>query len=248
MIIVNGFLYLLSRMAMIADRLTDLRQTIRKTALSCNREPGSIHLVAVSKRKPVPDIRSAAQAGQLIFGENHVQEAAGKKELCQDLPVNWHMIGHLQKNKVKLAATVFDAIHSIDSIELALLLNRTLQKISRSIDCFIQVKLSREETKTGIKPEDLPDLAARIQSLSNLHLIGLMGIPPYFPDPEETAPFFRRLRVMRDELNRTTLQSDPISELSMGMSHDFRVAIREGATYIRIGTLLFGERIYDSGK
>ncbi len=235
----------MNQMAMIAENLSRLKQTIEETALSCNRDPKAIHLVAVSKRKPVSDIRSAAQAGQTIFGENHVQEAVKKQVSCQDLNINWHMIGHLQKNKVKQAAAIFDTVHSVDSIELAELLNRTLEKISRTIDCFIQVKLTKEETKTGITPEDLPHVASRVQGLSNLNLIGLMGMPPFTPDPEDAASYFRKLRILRDELNHTALAAKPVRELSMGMSHDFRVAIREGATYIRIGTLLFGERTYD---
>jgi len=232
-------------MAMIAENLSRLKQTVEETALSCNRDPKTIHLVAVSKRKPVLDIRSAAQAGQIIFGENHVQEAIKKQKSCQDLNINWQMIGHLQKNKVKQAAAIFDTIHSIDSIELAEILNRALEKISRTMDCFIQVKLTAEKTKTGITPENLPRVASHVQALPNLNLIGLMGMPPFTPDPEQATPYFRKLRLLRDELNQTTLPDNPIPELSMGMSRDFRVAIREGATYIRIGTLLFGERIYD---
>lgn len=232
-------------MTMIADRLLSFKETIKETALSCNRDPESIHLVAVSKRKPASDVRAAAHAGQVIFGENRVQEAVKKQALCLDLNIRWHMIGHLQKNKVKQAATLFDTIHSIDSLELAEKLNKALKNISRNMDCFIQLKLSAEETKTGIEPEYLPGLAIRIQSLSNLNLVGLMGMPPFTSDPVQATSYFRKLRLMRDKLNHTTLPSNPIQELSMGMSHDFRVAICEGATYIRIGTLLFGERVYD---
>lgn len=245
MIIVSGFLYLSNPMAMIADRLLRLEQSIQETALSCNRDPKTIHLVAVSKRKPLSDVRSAAQAGQLIFGENRVQEAVKKQQKCQDISVNWHMIGHLQKNKVKQAASVFDAVHSIDSIKLAELLSQALTKLSRTIECFIQVKLTEEESKTGVAPENLSRVASYVQSLPNLKLVGLMGMPPFTPDPEQVIPYFRKLRLLRDDLNSTTLVDSPIQELSMGMSHDFKVAIREGATYIRIGTLIFGERTDD---
>ena len=235
----------MKQMATIADRLIRLKQTIQETACSCGRDPKSVHLVAVSKRKPLSDVRSAAQTGQVIFGENRVQEAVKKQQECQDISVSWHMIGHLQKNKVKQAATVFDAVHSVDSIKLAGLLSQELSKISRTMDCFIQVKLTEEERKTGIRPEDLSHVAASVQSLSNLNLVGLMGMPPFTSDPEQTTPYFRNLRLLRDDLNSTTLVDSPIQELSMGMSHDFKVAIREGATYIRIGTLIFGERTYD---
>ncbi len=235
-------------MTMIAKRLSGLLQDIRETALSCGRNPDSIHLVAVSKRKPISDIKAAANAGQIIFGENHVQEAAEKFTECENLNISWHMIGHLQRNKARLAASIFDVVHSIDSIKIAELLNSELEKISRQISCFIQVKLSSEETKTGISPDKLTDLAERIRNLNHLNLIGLMGIPPYTPNPEDSAPFFKKLRQIRDNLNQEVLGSNPIQELSMGMSHDFRVAIREGATYIRIGTLLFGERNYDNRK
>ena len=232
-------------MTMIADRLLSLKQTLEETALSCNRDPKSIHLVAVSKRKPVSDICAAARAGQIIFGENRIQEAVKKQDCCPGINVSWHMIGHLQKNKVRQAAAIFDVIHSVDSIELAEILNRALQDISRTMNCFIQVKLTDEETKTGIEPENLLRAARRIHALPNLNLIGLMGMPPFTSDPEEATPYFQKLRLMRDELNSITLPANPIQELSMGMSHDFGVAIREGATYIRIGTLLFGERTYD---
>ncbi len=235
----------MKQMATIADRLIRLKQTIQETARSCGRDPKSIHLVAVSKRKPLSDIRSAALAGQIIFGENRIQEAVKKQQSCQNLSISWHMIGHLQKNKVKQAATVFDAIHSIDSIELAERLNRSLSKISRTMDCFIQVKLSEEESKTGVAPDNLSRVASYVQSLPNLNLIGLMGMPPFTTDPEQATPYFRNLRHLRDELNRKEMEQNPIEELSMGMSHDFKVAIREGATYIRIGTLIFGERTYD---
>ena len=233
---------------MIAERLAYLKQEIRKTAVSSGRDPDSVHLVAVSKTKPVSDILAAAEAGQVIFGENRVQEAAKKRKLCRDASIQWHMIGHLQKNKAREAASIFDTIHSIDSRKLTDILHRELKNASRSINCFIQVKLSDEESKTGIPPEELPVLAEHIASLSTLKLIGLMGIPPFTPDAENARPYFRKLRALRDELNRTTLAQMPVRELSMGMSHDFRVAIQEGATYIRIGTLLFGERNYDCSK
>ncbi len=239
---------MLNRMTTISDRLFKLRATIRETAGTFHRAPQSIHLIAVSKRKPASDIHVAADAGQTLFGENHVQETKLKQALCSGLDIRWHMIGHLQKNKVKAAAQIFDCIHSIDSIPLAEKLNRELNRISRTIDCFIQVKLSGEESKTGVSIHDLPDLAIKVNTLSNLNLIGLMGIPPYTDDPEESAPYFRKLKELRDHLNQTILENAPIHELSMGMSHDFRVAIREGATYIRIGTLIFGERTYDRSK
>ncbi|NOZ13531.1 MAG: YggS family pyridoxal phosphate-dependent enzyme [Acidobacteria bacterium] len=235
-------------MTTTAERLFDLKQKIRETALSYGRVPDSIHLVAVSKRKPVSDVQSAAKAGQIIFGENHVQEAAEKQAQCKNLNISWHMIGHLQRNKARAAAGIFDVIHSIDSVELAEKLNLELEKKIRKISCFIQIKLSPEETKTGISPDKLTPLVERILNLNHLNLIGLMGIPPYTPNPEDSAPYFRKLRQIRDNLNREILHSSPIHELSMGMSHDFRVAIREGATYIRIGTLLFGERSYDNRK
>jgi len=236
----------------IAENLAEVRKRIRDSAIRAGRNPEGIKLVAVSKTVEVKRILEAVNAGVTILGENRVQEAAKK---IQDLrfkiqdskfegqsSVEWHMVGHLQKNKAKVAVQLFDLIHSVDSVELAERLNKYALQIGKRQRILIQVKLSEEETKHGIPEKGLKELVERVQTLNYLNLEGLMTLPPYFEDPEKVRPYFQRLRELRDEMEGLGYR---LPELSMGMSHDFEVAIEEGATMVRIGTAIFGPRHYE---
>jgi pyridoxal phosphate enzyme (YggS family) len=198
-----------------------------------------VKLVAVSKTHSAGTIREAIDAGISVFGENKVQEAVGKiEELGRD-GIEWHLIGHLQSNKARKAVQLFDVIHSIDSFELAERLERICIEAGRSeLPVLIQVDLAGEETKAGIPEANLAELIDSLKSCDRLKLTGLMILPPFFEDPEATRPYFKHLREIRDRLI-------PGGELSMGMSHDFEVAIEEGATIVRVGTAIFGERDYN---
>ena len=229
-----------NRESMIAENLQRVRERIAGAARSAGRDPTEIRLICVTKGVPVERIREAVSAGIREIGENRVQEAQIKKEnlgtrykvpgtSVSDL--RWHMIGHLQRNKAKLAAGLFDWIHSVDSSELVQLLDQQ----SRKLKILVQVNVSGEATKEGCRPEELEKLAAEVGKSSNLTLAGLMTMAPFGEDPEAARPFFGKLRQLRDKL-------DPKLELSMGMSGDFEAAIKEGATMVRIGTAIFGER------
>ncbi len=188
----------------------------------------------------------AVEAGIMILGENRVQEAQQKitdhRLQITDYRIEWHMIGTLQKNKAKYAVKLFDLIHTIDSIPLAEEVNKQAEKTGKIQRVLVQVKLSEEETKHGVSEEELPLLIKRINELNNLRLEGLMTMPPFFEDPEMTRPYFRRLREIRDKINSSLITHHTLQELSMGMSNDFEIAIEEGATMVRIGTAIFGER------
>lgn len=206
-------------------------------AARAGRDPGEIKLVAVSKTHPAAAIREAIAAGQTIFGENKVQEAEGKIEEIGRESAEWHLIGHLQSNKARRAVQLFDVIHSLDSVELAQRLERICIEEGRSeLNVLVQVDLAREETKSGVTEEDLPELARFLKSCERLKWTGLMVLPPWFDDPEAARPYFKRMRKLRDGL------LEGRGELSMGMSHDFEAAIEEGATMVRVGTAIFGER------
>lgn len=200
-----------------------------------------VRLVAVTKAQPIEKIREVIGAGQRDFGENYAQELVEHYGAAQQ-PVHWHFIGHLQRNKVRLIIDKVDLIHSLDSYELAVEIDKRAKTISKIQPVLIEVNLGGEETKSGIAPEVVFPLVEKINSLDHLDLKGLMTIPPYRPDPEEVRPFFRRLREIRDAINAQRLYKHPLTELSMGMTHDFEVAIEEGATIVRIGTGIFGER------
>lgn len=220
----------------IADDLDDVRRRVKVAATRAGRDAGEIHLVAVSKTHSAEALREAIAAGVTAFGENRVQEASSKiVELGRDA-AEWHLIGHLQSNKARLAVRLFDVIQSVDSLELAQRLERICTEEGRSeLAVFVQVDLAGESTKSGVSEASLSSLIKFLNSCDRLRLRGLMIVPPFFEDAELTRPFFRRLRVIRDE-------SLPGGGLSMGMSHDFEVAIEEGATVIRVGTAIFGTR------
>lgn len=224
-------------------RLDDVRRRIANAAERSGRLAETITLVAVSKTHSAIKVREAIEAGVLDLGENRVQEAEGKINEVGRTAARWHLIGHLQANKARRSVSLFDVVHSLDSTSLAKRLERTCIDDGREeLQVLVQVDLAGEATKSGVAVVDLPELVNVINDCSRLKLIGLMVLPPFFEDPERTRPFFRRLREMRDELSAGGQFGDLNGELSMGMTHDFEVAIEEGATMLRIGTAIFGER------
>ena len=225
-------------MSTIRENLSRVRERIERAAQKAGRDPKEIKLVAVSKTVEVARIKEAIEAGVSILGENYVQEAEKKIEALGK-PVSWHFIGHLQSNKVRYAVRLFDVIHSIDSIPLAEELNRRAEQPDRVIKVMIEVNLSKEATKFGTDEEKVLNLAKRIQSSKHLSLEGLMTMPPYFDSPEMSRPYYVALRELKE---RMTKEGIPMKELSMGMSNDFEIAIEEGATYVRVGTAIFGPR------
>jgi pyridoxal phosphate enzyme (YggS family) len=226
--------------------LVNLKEIYRKmahAAMRAGREPSDVALIPVTKNVSIEVIRTAVDVGLRVFGENRVQEAQRKvnSEVFRaiDERIRWHFIGHLQKNKVKAAVELFDLIQSVDSVELAEMISKQAKRVGKTQRIFIQVKLSDEESKSGIIKTNLASHIERIWSLPSLKVEGLMTIPPFFDEAEKVRPYFHELRIMRDGIEKAGIK---LHELSMGMSHDFEVAIEEGATMVRIGTALFGER------
>ena len=205
------------------------------------RDPQTVRLVAVSKTMEIKRIEEAIQAGVTILGENYVQEARNKITQLGH-KVQWHFIGHLQTNKAKYAVELFDMIHSIDRIDLAREIDQIAQKKGKTIPALIQVNISGEETKHGINKDGLIQLISEIIPLKNIYLKGLMTMPPYFDDPELARPYFQVLRKLKEEIKERFKREINLKELSMGMSNDFEVAVEEGATLVRVGTAIFGER------
>jgi PLP dependent protein len=227
----------------IADNIQSIRERIANAAAGCGRSPGEILLLAISKTFPVESISQAVQAGERQFGENRVQEAEGKiRYFKESQNLQWHLVGHLQSNKARLAAELFDVIHSIDSIRLAQRLNQASREIGKTLSVLLQVDLGGEETKFGAESGQIREIASAISGLDGIRLDGLMTIPPYFEDPEKARPYFARLRELREMLESEQPGCLGQQHLSMGMSHDFETAIQEGATIVRIGTSIFGLR------
>jgi pyridoxal phosphate enzyme (YggS family) len=228
----------------LAARFKHVRAQLDAAAQRCGRSPGEVKLIAISKTHPASAITELIELGATDIGENRVQEAEAKiAEVGRD-NVRWHLVGHLQANKARRAINLFDVVHSLDSIDLAQRLDRLCQEKQReSLSVLIQVDLGHEETKSGVDEAALADLVETVRLLPRLELIGLMTLPPFFDDAEDSRPFFRRLRELRDELGSRGAFGDRKGELSMGMTHDFAVAIEEGATMVRIGTAIFGERV-----
>ena len=225
-------------MSAIKENLLRVMERIEKAARKAGRDLNTIKLVAVSKTVEAARIKEAIEAGVSILGENYVQEAQKKIEEI-GRPISWHFIGHLQSNKTKYAICLFDMIHSIDSLPLAEELNRKAEQADRVIKVMIEVNLSKEATKFGTDEEKVLNLGKRIQHLKHLSLEGLMTMPPYFDSPEMSRPYYIALRELKE---RMTKEGIPMKELSMGMSNDFEIAIEEGATYVRVGTAIFGPR------
>jgi pyridoxal phosphate enzyme (YggS family) len=226
----------------VKEKITQIIDKIRRTALSCGRDPETIRLVAVTKTVPPEVIRQAMDAGLRIFGESYIQEASTKIEAMNDKNVSWHFIGHLQSNKAKIAVRYFDLIHSVDSLSLAEALNRQAKSIHKIQNILVQVNISGESTKSGTAAKEAIALVNAIRWMENLSMKGLMTIPPFFDQPEKARPYFKALADLKNQIKNESPPGNEINELSMGMSGDFEVAIEEGATLVRIGTAIFGER------
>jgi pyridoxal phosphate enzyme (YggS family) len=227
----------------LQTRIADVRQKVAVAVRKSGRNAESVKLVAVSKTHPAAVVSQAIELGLTDFGESRVQEAEDKIATVGRANARWHLIGHLQANKVRRAVNLFDVVHSLDSISLAQRLERACIESGREeLQVLIQVDLAGETTKSGIAVAELPELAKVVSDCSRLKLTGLMILPPFFDDPERVRPFFRRLKDLRDELRAGGLFAGNSGELSMGMTHDFEVAVEEGATLLRVGTAIFGER------
>lgn len=221
-------------------RLDAVRERIARAAERAGRTASSVRLVAVSKTYPVEHVRAAARAGQVDFGENKVQEGLQKIPATTDIPIRWHVIGHLQSNKARKAVDAFDWIQAVDSLALLRKIDDAAVQASRRPKVLVQVDLAGEATKFGAPPAEVPALFDA--DLKAAELVGLMLLPPAVDDPNEARPWFRRLVALRDTLAGSGVPATRLAELSMGMSHDFEVAIEEGATIVRVGSAIFGER------
>ena len=227
----------------IVGNLAAIRERVAAAAAAAGRPPDAVRLLAVSKTFSADHVRAAYAAGQRDFGENKVQEALQKREETAELDIRWHLIGHLQSNKAKRAAEAFAAIHSIDSVDLLRRVDRAAADAGTTMDLYIQVDLAGESTKFGAPEADVPAIARAAMECRAARLKGLMLLPPWFDEPERARPYFRRLRELRERLVEEGIGGTRMRELSMGMSHDFEVAIQEGATLVRVGTAIFGKRI-----
>lgn len=225
----------------VAANYRKVLERISEAASKCGRDPKGIKLLAASKAQNASRILQAVEAGIGLFGENYVQEAKAKREAIRD-PVEWHMIGHLQRNKVKTALEIFDLIQSLDSLELARELDREGKKRGKKVRLFLEVNLGGEEGKSGIAKDEVGSLLREVAKLPYLRIEGLMSVPPFSENPEEMRPYFRALKELKSDLMALNLPNVELKELSMGMTHDYPVAIEEGATLVRIGTAIFGPR------
>ncbi len=225
----------------IADNLRTVLEKIHYAALTAGRNPESVRLVAVSKTKPAAEVNEALLCGQRLFGENYAQELALKAREVSEA-VEWHFIGHLQSNKVRQIAGLVTMIHSVDRLSLAEEIDRQWGKLGKVCDVLIEVNIAREETKSGTTAMALLDLVSQVSLLPHLRIMGLMTMPPFFDDPEGARPYFRELRRHAAEVAAENIPNVNMTELSMGMSGDFEAAIAEGATLVRVGTAIFGER------
>ncbi|MDD5723089.1 MAG: YggS family pyridoxal phosphate-dependent enzyme [Syntrophales bacterium] len=230
-------------MSAVGDNIQKIREEIAKAALRSGREPSAVRLMAVTKTVDDDRILEAIEAGVDIMGENYIQEAKRKIE-TMDVTVKWHMIGHLQSNKAKYAVRLFDMVHSVDRMGLAAELDKRSAAAGRVTSILIEVNVSGEESKRGVRSDDAPALVREIARLDNLSIRGLMTMPPWCDDPEDARPYFAALRELRDRIVAEEIPGIGMRELSMGMSGDYRVAVEEGATIVRVGTAIFGARVY----
>jgi pyridoxal phosphate enzyme (YggS family) len=229
----------------ISENIAHIHERIAAAAYRAGRDPHTIALMAVTKTFPSERIREAYDAGLRLFGENRVQEFAGKAESLQDLrDAEWHMIGHLQTNKAAKAAELFSAVDSVDSLRLAQKLNSAAQELGKKLSVLIEINVGGESAKSGVAPgsKELDELLQGAAQLEHLEFRGLMTVPPFTDDPQQARPYFQKLRQLRDQINVRKLPKINVNVLSMGMSHDFEVAIEEGSTCVRLGTAIFGER------
>ncbi len=225
----------------IAANYRRVVERINEAAAKSGRDPSRVKLLAASKSQSASQIRAAIEAGIRLFGENYVQEAKAKRGEIKD-PVEWHMIGHLQRNKVKIALDLFDLIQSVNSADLAKELDKEGRKRGKTVRAFVEVNLGGEESKRGVAKDKVGSLLRDVGKLSHLKVEGLMVIPPFRENPGETRPYFRALRELQADLMALHIPNVDLRELSMGMTHDYQIAIEEGATLVRIGTAIFGPR------
>jgi pyridoxal phosphate enzyme (YggS family) len=225
----------------VAANYSEILSRMNEAAAQCGRNPNDIKLLGASKSQSFEAIRAAVRAGVKLIGENYVQEAKEKKDQIPE-SAEWHMIGHLQRNKAKAAIELFDVIESLDNLTLARALDKEARKRAKAVRIFVEVNLGNEESKSGIAKEQLIALVEGMAPLSNLRVMGLMTVPPFRKNLNEVRPYFRELSELRERLNELRLPNVDLRELSMGMTHDYTVAIEEGATIVRIGTALFGPR------
>ncbi|MBI1940731.1 MAG: YggS family pyridoxal phosphate-dependent enzyme [Acidobacteria bacterium] len=226
----------------IGENVARVQERIAAACRRSSRRPEDVRLIAISKTVPAERIREAYEAGLRDFGENRVQEAKAKRPALSDLTVTWHLVGHLQTNKAKPAHELFHWFHALDSFRLAERLEHSVVCSGERLPVLLEVNLGGEETKAGVREEEVRPLTEEVSRLSTLELRGLMVLPPFFEDPEQARPFFRRLRELAMAIEAANLPNVSIRELSMGMSHDFEAAIEEGATMVRVGTAIFGPR------
>jgi len=228
-------------MADVAGNYRQILDRIGEAAAKRGRNPKDIKLLAAAKAQSIDSVRAAVAAGVALIGENYVQEAEEKKAQIPQ-SVKWHMIGHLQRNKAKAAAEIFDVIESLDSVALARELEKQGKRIGKKIRALVEVNLAGEESKSGIAKDDFASLLEAVAELEHITVEGLMTVPPLREDPEAILPYFRELRELKEKLSAQRIPNVDLTELSMGMTHDYPVAIEEGATIVRIGTALFGPR------
>jgi pyridoxal phosphate enzyme (YggS family) len=226
----------------VRERIEQVRRRIAEAAGRSGRDPNDVQLVAVTKSVAVSQIREALDAGLKVFGENRIQEAKGKVALLSSPSVQWHLVGHLQTNKCKLAVELFELIHSLDSVKLAASMDRHGAALRKQVRALIEVNLGGESDKSGLHESELLPLLQACRAYAHLTIEGLMAIPPFHANPQDVRPFFRKLRLLRDRA-ADTHPDIRLRHLSMGMSNDFEVAIEEGATLVRIGTAIFGNRV-----
>jgi pyridoxal phosphate enzyme (YggS family) len=229
----------------ITEDVAVVRERIARAVKRAGRRTEDIALMAVSKTNPPENIRAAYDAGLRLFGENRVQEFAGKAEALRDLhDAEWHMIGHLQTNKAARTAELFHAVDSVDSLKLAEKLDAAARNLGRKLNVLVEINVGGETAKSGVAPDsqDLEELLSAAPRLEALRFRGLMTVPPFADDPEGARPYFRKLRELRDTIAARNLSAVSMDQLSMGMSHDFETAIEEGSTCVRVGTAIFGER------
>ena len=229
---------------MIADNFKNINRRIRLAAERVGRNPSDIRLVAVTKEHSVTVVAEGIRAGSDIFGENKVQDASNKIEALGHDGIEWHFIGHLQKNKVKFIFDLFDLIHSVDSLALAEEIHKKAQILGSCIPILLQVNVSGEASKFGMYPKNVMEVIRKVAPLEGLKIRGLMTITPYDPNPEKSRPYYVHLRDLRDTCSRLAVPGILLDELSMGMSNDYEVAVEEGATLVRVGTALFGQRSF----
>ena len=227
-------------MTTIKENIVSIEKKIHDTALACGRDPETITLIGVSKRKTAQLVSKAIEAGSKDLGENYIQEAVEKIDFLGKESVCWHFIGHLQSNKARFAVQYFDYIHTVDKLKLAREIDKQAQKIKKTQKILLEINIAQEDTKSGAGAREAVVLAREINQFENLSLDGLMCMPPYFSDPENARIYFKKLVQIREEIMGAGL--DNVKHLSMGMSNDFQVAIEEGSTMVRVGTAIFGSR------